>query len=75
MTDTSEPEGRRGELTAGSRVEVRTGLDGSWATGFEIAEAVDGGYRLRRRRDGEILPVAFPAESVRRERKKAMWWY
>ena len=78
MTDPHEPDPGRtgvGTLVAGARVEVRTGLDGSWTTGFEVAERTDSGYRLVRRSDDEILPVEFAFDDVRRERKKAMWWY
>ena len=81
MTDPSEPgatepgSARVGSLTPGARVEVRTGLDRSWTTGFEVAEHTGSGYRLRRRSDGEVLPVEFAFDDVRRERKKAMWWY
>ena len=65
---------RPARLEAGTRVEVRTGFDRSWATGFEVAEVTDDGYRVRRRSDGEILPVAIAADDVRRERKNSMWW-
>jgi hypothetical protein len=55
-------------------VEVRTGFDRSWAPGFEVAEVEDDGYRVRRRSDGEVLPVTIDAGDVRRERKNSMWW-
>ena len=78
MTDAPEPgpdPALRGTLVPGARVEVRTGLDRSWTTGFDVAARTDTGYRLQRRSDGEILPVVFPFDDVRRERKKTMWWY
>lgn len=62
-------------LAVGTRVEVRTGFDDSWSNGFAVeAHAVDG-YRLRRRSDDQVLPVAFDPDRVRRERRNAMWWY
>ena len=62
-------------LAPGTKVEVRTGFDRSWANGFEVEEATDGGYRVRRRSDGEVLPAVFVLADVRRERKNSMWWY
>ena len=62
-------------LRPGTRVEVRKRFDASWARGFEVADAVEGGYLIRRMSDGNILPLPFPADEVRRERKKGMWWY
>lgn len=62
-------------LPIGTKVEVRRRFDQHWARGFEVADHVDGGYRLRRLSDGEVLPVAFDAESLRKERKKSTWWY
>jgi hypothetical protein len=61
-------------LEPGTRVEVRTEFDRSWATGFEVAEVAGDGYRVRRRSDGEVLPVPIDAVDVRRERKNSMWW-
>jgi hypothetical protein len=66
-------------LDAGTRVEVRTSFDRSWAKGFEVlaTEAEDGDtrYRLRRLSDGRELPVTFAVDDVRRERREAnMWW-
>lgn len=58
----------------GSRVEVRTGFDGSWASGYLVAAIDDDGIRLRRRSDGEELPATFAPEVVRREHRHAMWW-
>ena len=60
----------------GTKVEVRSRFDRSWARGFEIAEVVDAGYRIRRLSDGSILPLDFSADDVRAERKKSdFWWY
>ncbi len=64
-------------LEPGTRVEVRRRFDQSWARGFEIAEALEGGYRIRRLSDGEVLPTEFEEDDVRaeRRRKQGMWWY
>ena len=60
----------------GTKVEVRSRFDRSWARGFEIAEVVDAGYRIRRLSDGSILPLDFSADDVRAEKKKSdFWWY
>lgn len=60
-------------LPVGSKVEVRTGFDGSWAGGFEVAGHDGDEYLLRRRSDDVQLPAAVAASQVRRERK-SMWW-
>lgn len=65
-----------GAMAPGTRVEVRRRFDLKWARGFEVAEVVKDGYRILRRSDGTVLPVAFSAEEVRAERKRqGMWWY
>jgi hypothetical protein len=46
-------------------VEVRSHFDGRWVGGFEIADVNDDRYLLRRRSDGAMLPVAFPAHEIR----------
>ncbi len=61
-------------LAVGTKVEVRTGFDGSWSPGFEVDEVIDRSYRLRRRSDGQLLPEVLPSDAVRRERKTSMWW-
>ena len=61
-------------LRPGQRVEVRKRFDGTWARGFEIAEVLDGGYRVRRRTDDSVLPAVFTADEVRSERRHGMWW-
>ena len=63
-------------LETGTRVEVRSRVEAGWARGFEIHEHVDGGYRLRRLSDGEVLPLVFDEDDVRPEKKKqGLWWY
>jgi hypothetical protein len=55
---------------------VRNRFEQRWARGFEVAEVVGDGYRLRRRSDGSLLPAVFDADDVRRERGRAnQWWY
>lgn len=63
-------------LEPGTRVEVRSHFEGHWSRGFEVAEVVGEGYRVRRLSDGSVLPASFPADDVRAEkRRKGMWWY
>lgn len=71
--DASHPDPHR--FTEGTRVEVRTGFDGTWSSGFVVSAISDGGYRVRRRSDGHELPVVFPRHEIRRERRNAMWWF
>jgi hypothetical protein len=52
-------------LLPGARVEVRNRFDGSWATGFEIAEATLDGCHVRRLTDGSVLPSVFPHHDLR----------
>jgi hypothetical protein len=62
-------------LLEGTKVEVRTGFDDSWSSGFAVESLEGDGYRLRRRSDDQVLPVVFDPTQVRRERKNSMWWY
>lgn len=84
ITDVAPPDvppdvddgGGEGALAPGTRVEVRSKLEARrWSRGFEVVAADDGGYRLRRLSDGEEMPVPFPADDVRKERKRGGWWY
>ncbi len=75
MSDAHDPGTGPHRLSSGTRIEVRTGFDRSWAPGFEVAAVADHGYLVRRRSDGETLPVAISFDDVRRERKNSMWWY
>ena len=61
-------------LTPGTKVEVRTGFDRSWAPGFVVESVTATGYVVRRRSDDEVLPVPIAHADVRRERKNSMWW-
>lgn len=72
-------------MEPGTRVEVRSKFDRAWSRGFEVVEVVpepddpdfDGtAVRVRRRSDGQILPVLFSEDDVREEKKgRSMWWY
>ena len=49
-----------------SRVEVRTRFEkGQWAGGYEVAQVVELGYRLRRRGAADPLPDVFIPADVR----------
>ena len=62
-------------LPPGTKVEVRNRFDGSWSKGFAVAATEPGGYELRRLSDGEVLPLVFGGEVVRRERRRSdTWW-
>jgi hypothetical protein len=63
-------------LEVGDRVEVRRRFDAQWARGFEVVELTDKGYRVRRESDGEVLPVEFSEDDVRRAHKRTndFWW-
>jgi hypothetical protein len=62
---------REPEPVPDTRVEVRCsfGEGERWVDGFEIIDVTDGDdgpmYRLRRQRDGAILPQLFEAASIR----------
>ena len=44
------------DLREGTRVELHSTFTDTWIPGFEIAEPVIGGYRVRRASDGSVLP-------------------
>jgi hypothetical protein len=53
----------------GAQVVVRSSFEGSWCSGYEIADIVrddDGvaGYRLRRASDRSVLPAVFPVTDI-----------
>ena len=50
----------------GTEVEVRTHFLSSWAPGFEVVSVDGDEVGLRRRSDGELLPVTVPVDDVRR---------
>jgi hypothetical protein len=53
------------ELCEGTRVEVHSSFNDTWSPGFEIAETVIGGYRVRRASDGSVLAGLVANDSVR----------
>ena len=72
---TTDPMAAAPLFPVGTKVEVRRRFDQQWAKGFEVADHADDGYRLRRLSDGEVLPVPFDEQTLRKERKKSTWWY
>ncbi len=75
MMSAVDPAERGESLEAGMRVEIRSRFDQHWARGFEVVDVTDGGYRVKRLSDNEVLPAEFAPDDVRRERKRGMWWY
>jgi hypothetical protein len=66
----------RDRLAAGTAVDVRSRYVGAWSSGFEVAEPVNDGYRIRRLSDDSVLPDVFTNDDVRAQRHKTgMWWY
>lgn len=71
-----QPERRQPGLSPGTKVEVRSRYEPMWASGFEVADVNERGYRVRRLSDRAELPTEFDAEEVRAERRRrAPWWY
>ena len=52
-------------MQIGDRVEVHTRYNDSWTAGFEIAEIIPEGYRVRRVSDGTLLPGTTSAADLR----------
>jgi len=66
----------RSPLTPGTKVDVRNRYQGTWVRGFEVAEVVQDGYRIRRMSDGSTLGELFARDDVRRERtRQGFWWH
>ena len=62
-------------LGVGTKVQVRTGFDRTWASGFEVVDDDADGYVVRRLSDGRTLPHRFASDDVRRDRKADdLWW-
>ena len=51
----------------GRTIAVRTRYLGVWSNGFQVAEHVDRGCRIRRLSDGSVLPDVFTWSDVRPE--------
>ena len=62
-------------LAQGTPVEVRNRFDHRWTRGFLVDQVVDGGYRIRRASDEQVLPSVFTGDEVRREHRRGQWWY
>jgi hypothetical protein len=54
-----------GGIETGTEVEVRNRFTGEWSVGFEVVGRSNGVVRVRRLRDGAIIPAGFRAEEVR----------
>ena len=52
-------------LPIGSVVDVRTRYLGQWSGGFQVAESVSGGCRIRRFSDGSVFADVFQWSDVR----------
>jgi len=60
-----------GRVLKGDRVEVRTRYQpGQWAQGYEVAETLEGGYRVFRRGSQDVLPDVFGPADVRLDGKQ-----
>ncbi len=57
-------------LAVGTRVYVRDRYLGNWCSGFEVAEVLPDGYRLRRMTDHRVFRDLFPFDDVRLERRQ-----
>jgi hypothetical protein len=53
------------KLTTGTKVQVHTRFNDSWISGFEVAEVLINGYRVRRTSDGSVLPGYTSTEDLR----------
>ena len=52
-------------IETGTEVEVRNRFTGEWSVGFEVVGRSNGAVRVRRLRDGAIIPAAFRDEEIR----------
>ncbi len=57
-------------LAVGTKVCVRNRFLGEWTTGFEVAEVLDDGCRIRRLSDDHVFPDVFAFDDVRLERRQ-----
>jgi hypothetical protein len=53
-------------LEVGDQIEVHTDFNDVWVPGFEIAEILPDGYRVRRESDDSLLPGHTSGADVRR---------
>ena len=61
---------RRPALGVGMKICVRNRFLGDWSMGFEVADVLGDGYRIRRISDGLCFPDVFPLDDVRLERRQ-----
>ena len=54
-------------FTTGTAIEVVNRFTEDWSAGFEVLEIVAGGYRIRRRSDGTVIPTTFTVSEIREE--------
>jgi len=57
-------------LEVGTPICVRNRFIGDFTSGFEVAEVLSDGYRIRRLSDGHVFPDVFAFEDVRLERRQ-----
>jgi hypothetical protein len=63
------PENRRhSRWDTGTHVLVRNRFDGAWVGGFELTDASEETYQVRRRSDRVVLPARFDESELRPER-------
>jgi hypothetical protein len=55
-------------LEIGDGVDVHVKFNDSWSTGFEVADVVSGGYRVRRVSDHSLLPGVTGEDDLRHSR-------
>ncbi|HEV3354954.1 MAG TPA: hypothetical protein VG076_18630 [Acidimicrobiales bacterium] len=60
-------QGRHPRWTTGTPVLVRNRFDGAWVGGFELTDAKDQSYEVRRRSDRVVLPARFDESELRPE--------
>ena len=60
-------------LVVGTRIEVHTSFSDSWSAGFEIADVLPSGYRVRRIHDHALLPDPTSDDDVRPARDHSPW--
>ena len=53
------------DLVPGQPVQVRVAFNDSWSSGFDVVAVVEGGYQIRRRSDGRLLPPPTGVADVR----------
>lgn len=54
-----------GSPQIGDSVELRVTFSGGWSSGFDVAAVVEGGFIIRRRNDGFLLPGPTSPSDVR----------